>query len=659
MTLAALEATLHAASRRAGARAGACACSARPKRCFSSGPSGCARMLGERRDRAERRVRRAAVRYPRSGLPAERWSLQPRIGGRGSRRPSAFRRSAGDRPHQRRAPADRHAHRVRRRAAATRGGAADGAGMSRLVLGVIGHVDHGKTALVRALTGKDTDRLPEEKQRGISIALGFAHLKVGPDTDIDLIDMPGHERFVRTMMSGATGIDAVLLVVAANEGIKPQTIEHVDIAALLGLRRAVVAISKTDLVAPEEARRIADETDAAARRCRSRRAAACHDLGRGRQWDRRPLRETLAIARRGAASTLRRRLAVPADRPRIQHRRPRPGRDRNAARRRCHRRRHAGVAAVAPDGAGARRSRSMASACDRAARPARGAQSARRRDRRTETRHGAGRADTLALSDWLTISIRAVDGAPPLKNGMRLRAMLGTGELDVRLRLLDRDVLRGRRDRLRPAALRRSRSRSPPASMSCSASPRRRKRSLAARFSKPEAQRKRRNDPRILERLEDLRDMPPAAMIAAEVERAGTAGTTLRHLSQLSALAPSQVVELLETLPFVVTRSGLVVPKADMDHLLSRIPSLLMPHAAGLSARQVAVRPAGDRRRGAGGGARAAAGSRRDQQARQPTRAAAARRGPRPRSQTRRSLPLGSPRCCGAPGSLRQAPARS
>ena len=131
--------------------------------------------------------------------------------------------------------------------------------MTPLVLGVIGHVDHGKTALVRALTGQDTDRLAEEKQRGISIALGFAHLNVGSDAAIDLIDMPGHERFVRTMISGATGIDAILLVLAANEGVKPQTVEHVDIAGLLGLRRAVVAISKTDLVAPEQARKVADD----------------------------------------------------------------------------------------------------------------------------------------------------------------------------------------------------------------------------------------------------------------------------------------------------------------------------------------------------------------------------------------------------------------
>src|SRR5579883_3203985 len=115
-----------------------------------------------------------------------------------------------------------------------------------MIVGVIGHVDHGKTALVRALTGIDTDRLPEEKRRGISIALGFAHVAF-PEGAVDLVDMPGHERFVRTMVSGATGMAAALLVVAANEGIKPQTVEHVEIAALLGLRRVLIAVSKADL----------------------------------------------------------------------------------------------------------------------------------------------------------------------------------------------------------------------------------------------------------------------------------------------------------------------------------------------------------------------------------------------------------------------------
>lgn len=120
------------------------------------------------------------------------------------------------------------------------------------VIGVIGHVDHGKTALVGALTGVDTDRLAEEKRRGISIALGFAHRTAAAGT-LAFIDMPGHERFVRTMIAGATGIDAALLVVAANEGIKPQTIEHLAIARLIGVRRGVVAISKCDLVSEAQA----------------------------------------------------------------------------------------------------------------------------------------------------------------------------------------------------------------------------------------------------------------------------------------------------------------------------------------------------------------------------------------------------------------------
>ena len=99
----------------------------------------------------------------------------------------------------------------------------------------------------------ETDRLPEERRRGISIALGFAHLRLGGDAEIDIIDMPGHERFVRTMVSGATGIDAVMLVIAANEGVKPQTVEHIDIAVLLGLTRALIVVTKSDLVTPAEA----------------------------------------------------------------------------------------------------------------------------------------------------------------------------------------------------------------------------------------------------------------------------------------------------------------------------------------------------------------------------------------------------------------------
>ena len=111
-----------------------------------------------------------------------------------------------------------------------------------LSIGVIGHVDHGKTTLVKALTGTETDRLEEEKRRGLTIVLGFAYRET-PRGMIDFIDAPGHADFVRTMISGATGIDAALIVVAANEGIMPQTVEHIRIASLLGMTKAVVALN--------------------------------------------------------------------------------------------------------------------------------------------------------------------------------------------------------------------------------------------------------------------------------------------------------------------------------------------------------------------------------------------------------------------------------
>ena len=116
-----------------------------------------------------------------------------------------------------------------------------------LILGTAGHIDHGKTSLIRALTGFDTDRLPEEQKRGITIELGFAHLEVPPHR-FGVVDVPGHERFVRNMLAGATGMDAVLLVVAADDSIKQQTREHLEILKLLRLPCGVIALTKCDLV---------------------------------------------------------------------------------------------------------------------------------------------------------------------------------------------------------------------------------------------------------------------------------------------------------------------------------------------------------------------------------------------------------------------------
>ncbi|HVL11066.1 MAG TPA: GTP-binding protein, partial [Gemmata sp.] len=116
-----------------------------------------------------------------------------------------------------------------------------------LILGTAGHIDHGKTSLVKALTGVDCDRLPEEKQRGITIDIGFAHLDLG-EFRLGVVDVPGHERFIKNMLAGATGIDVALLVVAADDSVMPQTREHLDILKLLGVRHGVVALTKADIV---------------------------------------------------------------------------------------------------------------------------------------------------------------------------------------------------------------------------------------------------------------------------------------------------------------------------------------------------------------------------------------------------------------------------
>ena len=120
--------------------------------------------------------------------------------------------------------------------------------MKDVIVGTAGHIDHGKSALVLALTGTDPDRLAEEKRRGITIDLGFAHLDLGDGVRVGFVDVPGHERFVRNMLAGASGIDLVMLVIAADESIKPQTREHFEICKLLGVRRGLIALTKRDLV---------------------------------------------------------------------------------------------------------------------------------------------------------------------------------------------------------------------------------------------------------------------------------------------------------------------------------------------------------------------------------------------------------------------------
>jgi len=458
--------------------------------------------------------------------------------------------------------------------------------VKRLVLGVIGHVDHGKTALVRALTGTDTDRLAEEKQRGISIALGFAHFRAASDIEIDLIDMPGHERFVRTMVAGATGIDAVLLVVAANEGIAPQTVEHVDIAALLGVRRAVVAVSKTDLVPNGVAEQVALDARALLARAGIE-----------------PLEPVLtSVAPESGINELRDSLALLA-----ADQRPREG---------------GGIAFLPIDRAfslpgqgpvvtGTLRGGKL-QASDRLvlfppqrtvrlralqvhgqreeiAQPGQRVALNLRDVAIGELHRGMVLAapDTLVPADWLTVAVRSVSDAPAPRNGRRLRALFGTQELEVRLRLLDRDEM--------------APGESGYAQLRCTepvmlpvgehvilriASP---ARTVAGgKLLQSGATRLKRRDSGILARLRLLDTGSAADIIAAEVERGGGEGANLRHLSALTALAEPRLRALLEALPVVVTPSGLVAPKAQMQRVLTQVPALLALHPVGLTRERIA-----------------------------------------------------------------------
>ena len=167
-----------------------------------------------------------------------------------------------------------------------------------MIVGTAGHIDHGKTTLVKALTGVDTDRLPEEKKRGISIELGYAFLDTPAGERIGFIDVPGHERLVRTMISGATGMDRALLLVAADDGVMPQTREHLAVLSLLDVRRGAVVVTKADRVDAARVATVCDE--AAARPRRPFRWSHWAHLRRSR----------LRAARRSAPHP-------PADRPRV------------------------------------------------------------------------------------------------------------------------------------------------------------------------------------------------------------------------------------------------------------------------------------------------------------------------------------------------------
>src|SRR5215468_565962 len=135
-----------------------------------------------------------------------------------------------------------------------------------MIVGTAGHIDHGKTSLVKTLTGVDTDRLKEEKARGISIELGYAYAPLPNGEILGFVDVPGHEKFVHTMLAGATGIDFALLVVAVDDGVMPQTREHLDIVTLLGVVEGAIALTKIDVVDAGRVEAVASEVRALAAR---------------------------------------------------------------------------------------------------------------------------------------------------------------------------------------------------------------------------------------------------------------------------------------------------------------------------------------------------------------------------------------------------------
>ncbi len=442
----------------------------------------------------------------------------------------------------------------------------------RAVVGVIGHVDHGKTALVRALTGMETDRLEEERRRGISIALGFAYLRIH-DAVIDLIDMPGHERFVRTMVSGATGVDAALLVVAANEGIKPQTVEHLDIAGLLGLRRAIVAVTKADLVPPGQAEAVgvaaAQLAEAAGLQVGARVLTSVHDgLGiaaladalaavvpdagsRGNDgFPYLPIDRVFSVAGHGTVvtGTLRRGPLGTAD-----------------------------EMALAPQGRPVRlRGLQVHGARTVEALPGQRLAVNLRDVAAADIARGAALTarGMLPASEWLTVSLRAVPGAPALPTGTKLMLLFGTEELEARLRLLECDELAagGRAlAQLRCAApvalparehfiLRRI---SPPLTIA------------GGRVIDPAATRLRRHAPRTLARLAALAGADPARIVAAEIDAAGAAGIPLARLAQLAGLAEPRTAALLPSVPAMLGASRVVVATAEWERLLASLPGAL------------------------------------------------------------------------------------
>jgi selenocysteine-specific elongation factor len=454
---------------------------------------------------------------------------------------------------------------------------------ARSIVGVIGHVDHGKTALVRALTGTDTDRLPEEKRRGISIALGFAHRLEG-GVVLDFIDTPGHERFVRTMVSGATGIDTVLMAVSANEGIKPQTEEHLNIAALLGVRRVVIAITKADLV---------DATGAEVVACAAGELAARAGVSVIAQV------VTSAVTGQGIAA-LARALASPhnetaddsAGFPYLPIDRvfaiPGHGTVVTGTLRRGSLSLSDEVELM-PAGRAVRLRALQVHGCPvTKALPGQRVAANLRDVQVTQIASGSALvgAGVLLPSRWLDVWLRTVGGAPALRNGSMQRLHFGTAEVAARVRLLERAELtagQGGPAQLyceesvsiparEPFILRRP---SPPMTVA------------GGRVLRPDGHRVRRHDPEVMDLFQRLAEASPEESVLSTVSSAGAAGVPLAALARLAGVTTARVAEWLRGADIRVGTMQVAVTTAEHERTVAAVRAQLSYRPAGLTLEQL------------------------------------------------------------------------
>lgn len=311
-----------------------------------------------------------------------------------------------------------------------------------LILGTAGHIDHGKTSLIHAMTGVDCDRLPEEQERGITIELGFAQLMLG-DYRLGIVDVPGHERFVRNMLAGATGMDVVLLVVAADDSVKPQTHEHLEILRLLNFETGVIAVTKCDLVEPEWIELVEEEIRELVAGTVLEDAPIVRTSAETRQgMDH--LRDELALAAKGAAQSQRMRLLDAPFRMAIDRSFTVAGYGTvvtgsvNSGRTKV-----GDELAIEPGGLRVR-VRGVQNHTRDVDEVHRGQRAAVNLVgiRHDEIRRGQELSSPghLVPSRVLTVSLSLLDAAPrPLKNRSRVRVHVGTAELLGRVLLLDRD----------------------------------------------------------------------------------------------------------------------------------------------------------------------------------------------------------------------------